>query len=108
MKINGIEIPEVMNYYHTQPEYDHFVDVMLEQIREELFDFESYDDLAGLIFQFENCTLKLPMGRRKAGDKVECIILNWKDKTLELICDFGTFSLGVFSFKLDSLNGIID
>lgn len=107
MKINGIEIPEVMNFYDTDPRYDQFVDVMIEQLRNELFTFESYNDLSSLCFEFERCTLLINMGKYIAGAYIPCIMIDWKIKELELLDD-GCHCLGKFNFKLSTLNGIID
>lgn len=42
-----------------------------------LFNYENYDLLDTLSLQFYNCVLKVDIGRFKAGDEIDCIIMNY-------------------------------
>lgn len=66
-----------------------------------LFDYEEYDILDTLILQYYDCTLKVDIGRFKAGDKIDCIVMNCDEGKITLCLSTVEFTYNL-SFNIDN------
>jgi hypothetical protein len=56
-------------------------------MEQSLFSWENWDQLDTMLFCFSQCTLKVDIGKYKAGDIIEEIALDYSDGVMEFYKD---------------------
>lgn len=53
-------------------------------MEKQLFDWENWDTVDTMVFQFYNCVLKKDIGSHKVNDPIDYIVVNYEDGYLEI------------------------
>lgn len=50
----------------------------------QLFSFDSWEDICDDVYQYYDCTLKVPMGNHAVGEFINVIVIDLNNSTIEL------------------------